>query len=197
TWCPPCRREIPSVVRAYEQFHDQGFEVIGVSLDSDVEAMRTFARENAMPWRQHCDGQRFDGSLVRRFGVQGIPTTFLLNREGRIHEVGLRGEALVEAVGRLVRTIDPYDLNIRPAYLGIEVEDADGGARVKGVNADGSVAGILLPGDVIRSFAGVAIDGTQTLIQNVRRTAAGNTVSVVIVREGTERTFEVMLKPRP
>ncbi len=66
--------------------------------------------------------------------------------------------------------------------------------RVKVVNEDSSAAGLLQPGDVIRSFAGTPIDGAQTLLEVVASAAAGQTVLVVIVREGTEQEIEITLR---
>lgn len=57
TWCGPCRGEIPNVVATYQKYHNQGFEIIGVSLDSDQQKLLNFTKENNMTWQQYYDGQ--------------------------------------------------------------------------------------------------------------------------------------------
>nr|MBA3685950.1 redoxin domain-containing protein [Planctomycetota bacterium] len=84
TWCGPCVRELPHVKKAYEQYHDQGFEIIGVSLDEDTDKLSAFVKEQAIPWKQHCDGQGWQGPLPKRFAVTSIPATFLVGRDGTL-----------------------------------------------------------------------------------------------------------------
>ena len=84
TWCPPCRGEVPNVVAAYNTYHAQGFEVIGVSLDQDRDAMTQFTAENGMPWPQYFDGQGWNNALAQRFGVDSIPQMWLFDRQGRL-----------------------------------------------------------------------------------------------------------------
>src|ERR1700690_2113754 len=57
TWCPPCREEIPNVVATYKKHHDQGFDIIGVSLDQDREKLLGYTSQNKMTWPQFFDGQ--------------------------------------------------------------------------------------------------------------------------------------------
>jgi len=104
TWCPPCRAEIPNVVKAYEKYHDQGFEIIGISLDraADRETLVNFTKTNKMPWRQYFDGGYWTNKLAVKYGIQSIPAAFLLDRDGKIVAKGedVRGEALEPAVAK-------------------------------------------------------------------------------------------------
>ena len=100
TWCPPCRAEIPNVVKAYEKHHSEGFEIIGISLDKDQQRLDTFTKENKMTWRQYFDGKVWQNDLARKYGIEGIPATFLLDGEGKIIGKNLRGQALESAVSR-------------------------------------------------------------------------------------------------
>lgn len=84
TWCGPCRGEVPNVVAAYNKYHDQGFEVVGVSLDQDRDTMSQFTASNGMVWPQFFDGQGWGNSLAQRFGIRYIPQMWLLDRKGRI-----------------------------------------------------------------------------------------------------------------
>ena len=84
TWCPPCRVEVPALVTAYEKFHDQGFEIIGISLDRDRSALEKFLRENKMTWPQFFDGKGWENAIATRFKIQSAPTLWLLNRQGKL-----------------------------------------------------------------------------------------------------------------
>ncbi|TAH35947.1 MAG: TlpA family protein disulfide reductase [Planctomycetota bacterium] len=104
TWCGPCRVEMPHLVAAYQQFHEQGFEILGVSLDQadSADAVRAFATDNHMPWRQIYDGGYHDAALARQYLVQVIPASILVDRKGVIRHRNLRGAALAQAVGELL-----------------------------------------------------------------------------------------------
>jgi len=67
TWCGPCIREIPQVVDAYERFHDNGFDVLGISLDRENEAemLKEFLNDHKMTWPQIYDGKKWESSLVK------------------------------------------------------------------------------------------------------------------------------------
>jgi peroxiredoxin len=81
---PPCREEVPNVVAAYNKYHDQGFEVVGVSLDQDQNQLLQFTANNGMTWPQYFDGQGWGNSLAQRFGIRSIPQMWLLDRKGRV-----------------------------------------------------------------------------------------------------------------
>lgn len=98
TWCGPCVKELPNVLAAYEKHHAAGFEIIGISLDSQAEKLEQFVKEKNMPWPQFFDGKGWENKLAQQCGVNSIPATYLLDREGKIIGKGLRGEKLEEAV---------------------------------------------------------------------------------------------------
>ena len=100
TWCPPCRAELPNVISVYKKYHAQGFEIIGISLDTDQGKLESFIKSNGMTWAQYFDGQRWDSKLVKKYGVNSIPMTYLLDRDGKIIGKELRGEALAGAVAK-------------------------------------------------------------------------------------------------
>jgi peroxiredoxin len=101
TWCGPCIQELPNVVAAYQQFHEQGFEVLGISLDRERERLDQFLARQNMPWPQIHDTPEA-GAIANKYGVESIPATFLLGRDGKIARVGLRGEDLHDAVQLLL-----------------------------------------------------------------------------------------------
>jgi len=100
TWCGPCVRELPNVLKTYEKHHADGFEIIGISLDKDETKLTDFTKEKKMPWQQFFDGKVWSNKLAVKYGVNSIPATYLLNGEGKILGKDLRGEELEQAVAK-------------------------------------------------------------------------------------------------
>ncbi len=95
SWCAPCRKENPNVVRLYKQYRNQGFEVFSVSLDNDPAAWKAAIAKDGLIWPNHVsDLMGWQTPLVQSYGIQGIPHTVLLNRQGNMVAVGLRGKQL-------------------------------------------------------------------------------------------------------
>src|SRR5262249_33548231 len=93
TWCAPCVAELPRVQAAYARYRDSGFEVVGVSLDETRAAVVDFTRTRKIPWRQIHNASS-GGDLVEAFGVGSIPATFLIDPQGTIIRLELRGPVL-------------------------------------------------------------------------------------------------------
>ncbi|WP_221032579.1 TlpA family protein disulfide reductase [Actomonas aquatica] len=100
TWCGPCLQELPNMIDVYSRYHDKGFEIVGISLDGRnyQDKLQAFVEKRNMPWPQHYDGQGWESPLAKRFGIQSIPSMFLLDKEGRIYSTSARGERLEAAV---------------------------------------------------------------------------------------------------
>jgi peroxiredoxin len=84
TWCVPCIVKLPEIQKAYDKFHGQGFEVVGVSLDEEKERLQQFIKQKKMPWPEFFDGKRWENKLAQKYGVDQTPTAYLLDREGKI-----------------------------------------------------------------------------------------------------------------
>jgi peroxiredoxin len=104
TWCAPCRYEMPYVKRAYERFHDQGFEIIGISLDTGTAIVERYTEQFGMPWPQILQPRGTMTALKASYGVRSIPSAFLIDADGMLVASGgaLRGERLIHAVEELV-----------------------------------------------------------------------------------------------
>lgn len=103
TWCPPCRAELPNVIATYKKYHDQGFDIIGVSLDSNRAKLESFLKNHdGMTWPQYFDGEGWKNKLAEKYGVQAIPFTILIGPDGKIIGTDLRGEKLTETVAKAV-----------------------------------------------------------------------------------------------
>lgn len=103
TWCGPCIAELPNVLRTYEKFHDKGFEIIGISLDQRKERLEAFVAEKKMNWPHYFDGKGWENEISRKFGIDSIPATFLVDKEGKVARLDLRGDALEKAVEELLK----------------------------------------------------------------------------------------------
>ena len=98
TWCPPCRAELPNVIKIYEAYHNKGLEIIGISLDKEKEKLMSYTKEKNMTWAQFFDGKYWQNKLAVKYGVNSIPATYLLDRQGTIIGEDLRGDDLEQAV---------------------------------------------------------------------------------------------------
>jgi thiol-disulfide isomerase/thioredoxin len=102
TWCGPCRAALPEVKQAYKELHDQGFEVIGISLDEDLGELKKIIASNDMPWPQFFDGNGWNNSIAKQFSITAIPATYLLDKHGHQRFADLRG-SLSEKVRALLQ----------------------------------------------------------------------------------------------
>jgi peroxiredoxin len=102
TWCPPCRVEVPNLIKIFRQFRYKNFVLISVSLDRDLEAARAFVRDKEMDWVHIID---FDASrqIAEKFQVEYIPSTFVINRNGKIAASQLRGADLKDKIANLLK----------------------------------------------------------------------------------------------
>ncbi|MBI3097020.1 MAG: redoxin domain-containing protein [Planctomycetes bacterium] len=115
TWCPPCRAELPTVKRIFEKYRDRNFIILGISLDEDRETLSKFLATEGMTWPQYFDGKGWDNALARLFEVESIPRTFLLDAEGNVRHVNVRGDALAAAVDALMAPPPAADPPAPPA----------------------------------------------------------------------------------
>jgi len=110
TWCKPCLAELPSLSMLYREFgvsqehHDSDgdFEIIGISLDQDREALKRFVESEQLPWPQLFDGGGWQMQIAQQYRVTSLPRTFLIDEKGVIRFVDLRGASLSEVVTRLM-----------------------------------------------------------------------------------------------
>ncbi len=107
TWCPPCRREIPDFISFYDEYQDKGVEIVGVALERDEGlAVRSFVKEIGIDYTVVLGDQ----GVTRRYGgIRAVPTTFIIDGSGNIHQkhVGaIDKKTLVNAVRPLLQGKD-------------------------------------------------------------------------------------------
>lgn len=102
SWCGPCRRENPNVIKLYNQYKDKGFTVFSVSLDENKDAWLGAIAADGLVWPNHVsDLQRWNSSIVQAYQIQGIPHTVLVDPTGKIMDVGLRGTQLEQKLNEI------------------------------------------------------------------------------------------------
>ncbi|MDR2563935.1 MAG: AhpC/TSA family protein [Prevotellaceae bacterium] len=102
SWCGPCRQENPNVVKAYAKFKDKGFEIVGISLDKEKDKWIAGIKEDKITWPQMSDLKQWQSEAVEKYGIQGIPFTVLLDKEGKVLAKNLRGAALENKLSELL-----------------------------------------------------------------------------------------------
>lgn len=102
TWCAPCLNELPNLQAAYAKNHLKGFEVVAVSLDDKAEDVTAFVKDHKLPWRV-LHNATAGKDLVEAFGVANIPASFLIDPEGKIIRLDLKGPALGQALEGLLK----------------------------------------------------------------------------------------------
>ncbi|MBQ9812902.1 MAG: TlpA family protein disulfide reductase [Thermoguttaceae bacterium] len=102
TWCGPCVAEIPNVLELYEKYHEAGFEVLGYSLDSNLDALKKFEEERKLPWKtasrklsMEAEGKDYV-NLTEYYGINAIPTMILVGKDGKVLDTNARGAHLKE-----------------------------------------------------------------------------------------------------
>ncbi len=103
SWCVPCRKENPSVVAAFNAYREKNFTVLGVSLDKDKTAWLSAIRTDRLAWQQVSDLKEWDSMVVPLYNIEGIPFNLLLDPEGKIVAMNLRGDALKQKLGEVLR----------------------------------------------------------------------------------------------
>jgi thiol-disulfide isomerase/thioredoxin len=91
TWCGPCVQELPNVLKAYKELHPKGFEIIGISLDSDKEKLESFVKDKGMDWPQFFDGKGWKNEMATTYDIHSIPAMWLVDQKGMVIDTAARG----------------------------------------------------------------------------------------------------------
>lgn len=94
SWCPPCRREMPDLVKAYKTYKGKNFEIVGISLDSKLDAWEKGIKDLGITWPQLSDLQGWKNTGAALYGVNSIPHTVLVDKDGTVLAKNLHGDQL-------------------------------------------------------------------------------------------------------
>ena len=103
SWCRPCRKEMPNVIKIYSKFKNKGFEIYGVSLDQDKEKWMEAITKDGINWPQVSDLKYWDNVAAKIYNVQGIPYTVLIDKDGKIIAKNLRGQELEKKIAEVLK----------------------------------------------------------------------------------------------
>jgi len=103
SWCQPCRQENPNVVKVYNQYKNKNFDVLGISLDTDKAAWLGAIKADGLTWTHVSELKDFNGETVKKYQVQAIPTSYLIDPAGKIVAKNLRGEQLEQFLAKTLR----------------------------------------------------------------------------------------------
>ena len=102
SWCGPCRRANPAMVALYDKYKDKGFQILGISLDKTKDRWVKAIETDGLEWPQVSDLKGWNNAVATQYGVRSIPYTVLLDPEGKIVEVNVKGEALDQLLSSLL-----------------------------------------------------------------------------------------------
>ncbi len=105
SWCGPCRRENPNLLKAYSQYKDKGFTILGVALDkeTDREKWLKAIETDGLTWPQVSDLKYWNSDVAKLYDVKALPMNFLIDRQGKIVAKYLRGDALNQKLAEVLK----------------------------------------------------------------------------------------------
>jgi peroxiredoxin len=110
SWCPPCRKENPNMVALYNEFHEKGLNIIGVSLDKDGAKWKEAIAKDGLVWPQVSNLKYWSDPIAELYGVQALPATYVLNHYGVVVAKDLSGDALRQKVVSLLQKKNPMTM---------------------------------------------------------------------------------------
>ena len=100
SWCAPCRKENPNMVKTYEKFKDKGLVIIGISMDAREGDWKKAVETDGLTWIQACDYKNTAGEVARAYNITAIPRVLVLDKNNRVIADGLTGEMLDEFLAK-------------------------------------------------------------------------------------------------
>ena len=102
SWCGPCRAENPHVLKVYDKYKGQGFDVFAISLDDKKDNWLKAVKDDKMPWAQVSDLKGWKNEAAQYYNITAIPMNYLLDSDGKIVAKNLRGDNLEKEIAKLL-----------------------------------------------------------------------------------------------
>jgi peroxiredoxin len=103
SWCGPCRNNNPHLIRLYNKYHREGFQILGVSIDNNKTDWEKAVLQDKLEWIQVNDSKGWDGPAAVAYEINAIPASFLVDKEGIIRKTGLMGRSLESEIRSLLK----------------------------------------------------------------------------------------------
>ncbi len=103
TWCSPCRAEMPNLKKIYAENRDKGLEIIGISLDNSEDKLKDYIENESLTWKFAYSGKAWEDPDAQRYGVNSIPSIWIVDKKGILRDFDVRGEALQNLVAELIQ----------------------------------------------------------------------------------------------
>lgn len=103
SWCGPCRKTNPALVKLYAKFKNDGFEIFGISIDDDKAAWKNAIIKDKMPWTHVLETGGWNGPVASAWKIQQIPSSYLLDRSGKLVAVDLSVPDLEKKIAQLLK----------------------------------------------------------------------------------------------
>ena len=102
SWCEPCRKENPNMVKLYNEFHDKGLNIVSISLDDDATKWKEAIATDKLSWTQVSNLKKWKDPIAIQYGIKEIPSTYIVNQYGVVVAKNLTGEALKAKIAELL-----------------------------------------------------------------------------------------------
>lgn len=102
SWCGPCRKENPNVIKIYNKYHEKGLNIIGISIDDKADHWKAAIKQDGLPWIQVSNLKAMKDPVVVQYGIKSVPTMYILDQNGTIIARDLRGEDLEQRIAQLL-----------------------------------------------------------------------------------------------
>jgi peroxiredoxin len=96
--CPPCRKEMPNLKKLHREFAAKGLVIVGISLDTDKTLLQNYLKEISPKWKMACSFQGWNDATAKLYLINATPSSWLIDRQGILRHINLRGEELYQAV---------------------------------------------------------------------------------------------------
>ena len=103
SWCVPCRKNNPNLVKIYSEWHNLGFEIVGISLDQDQNNWRKAIQQDQLVWLQVIDTKGWESAVAEAYKVDAIPASFLIDKHGILIKINPEGRMLESGIKRLLK----------------------------------------------------------------------------------------------